>query len=148
MPSLGTNLKMPETSSSTGSRTLMSLMCVLILILLYLGGEDVFEVAIGNARYMGGDSILWLAGSVGYVAIGLVLAGFCIWGIASPESLITWYDQSLAPGFQKLGWVRWAIAGLAILVPSFLFLGIWGKSLTTSSFRILILILDQKTAHA
>ncbi len=124
----------------------MSVMCVLILILLYLGGEDVFEVAIGNARYMGGDSILWLAGSVGYVAIGLVLAGFCIWGIASPESLITWYDQSLAPGFQKLGWVRWAIAGLAILVPSFLFLGIWGKSLTTSSFRILILILSSIVA--
>ncbi|MCH7611481.1 MAG: hypothetical protein IIB10_12455 [Chloroflexi bacterium] len=137
---------MTDSSSSTGSHTLMSLMSVLLLVLLYLGGEDVFEIAIGNARYMGGESLLWLAGSVGYVAAALVVAGLCIWAITSPETLISWYDRSLAPRIEKLGWARWAIAGLAILFPSILFLGIWGKSLTAASVRILILFLSAVAA--
>jgi hypothetical protein len=115
---------------------------VLLLALLYLGGEDVFEVAIGNALLLGGDSIRWFVGTVGYVAAALAMAGVCIWGITSPESLIAWYDGSLAPWIEKLGWARWAIAGLVLLFPSILLLGIWGKSLTTASFRILILSLS------
>ncbi|MFQ5923032.1 MAG: hypothetical protein ACE5M4_09320, partial [Anaerolineales bacterium] len=121
-------------------------MCALILALLYLGGEDVFRIAMGSALYLGGDSIRWFVGTVGYVAAALALAGVCIWGIASPESLIAWYDRSLAPRIHRLGWTRWGIAGLAILFPSILFLGIWGKSLTTASFRILILSLSAVAA--
>jgi hypothetical protein len=124
----------------------MRLICFLILVLLYLGGEDVFGIAIGNALYLGGDSIRWFAGTIGYVVAALLLAGVCIWGIASPDSLIAWYDGSLVPWIDKLGWLRWVIAGAVILFPSILFLGIWGKSLTTASFRILILCLTSIVA--
>ena len=119
---------------------------MLLIALLYLGGEDVFEIAMGNALYLGGDSIRWFAGSLLYIAAALALAGVCLWGIASPDSLIDWYDRSLAPGVAKLGRARWLIAGLVILFPSFLFLGIWGKSLTTASFRILTLSLSAVVA--
>ena len=105
-----------------------------------------FEIAMGNALYLGGDSIRWFAGSLLYIAAALALAGVCLWGIASPDSLIDWYDRSLAPGVAKLGRARWLIAGLVILFPSFLFLGIWGKSLTTASFRILTLSLSAVVA--
>ncbi len=137
---------MTEPSGRTASHTLMRLLSVLLIALLYLGGEDVFEIAMGNALYLGGDSIRWFAGSLLYVAAALSLAGVCLWGIASPDSLIAWYDRSLAPGIAVLGRARWAIAGLVILFPSILFLGIWGKSLTTASFRILILSLSAVAA--
>ena len=133
---------MTEPSHRTTSHTLIRLLSVLLVALLYLGGEDVFEIAMGNALYLGGDSIRWFAGSLLYVAVALALSGVCLWGIASPDSLIAWHDRSLAPGIKQLGRARWPIAGLVILFPSFLFLGIWGKSLTTASFRILMLSLS------
>ena len=117
-------------------------MLLLLIFLLYFGAEDVFEVAMGNALYMGGDSVRWLVGTLAYVVAALALAGVCLQGIASPDSLIDWYDRSVAPRIANLGRIRWLIAGLAILFPSVLFLGIWGKSLTAASFRILILCLS------
>ncbi len=137
---------MNDTSQRAGSRTLMRLMSVLLIVLLYLGGEDVFEIAMGNALYLGGDSIRWFVGSLLYVAAALTLAGVCLWGIASPESLVALYDRSLAPRIAVLGRARWLIAGLVILFPSILFLGIWGKSLSAASFRILILSLSAVVA--
>ena len=137
---------MIDTSQRASSRTLMRLMCLLLVVLLYLGGEDVFEIAMGNALYLGGDSIRWFVGSLLYVAAALTLSGVCLWGIASPDSLVAWYDRSLAPRIAVLGRARWLVAGLVILFPSILFLGIWGKSLTAASFRILILSLSAVVA--
>ena len=137
---------MTDTSHRADSHTLMRLLSVLLIALLYLGGEDVFEIAMGNAVYLGGDSIRWFAGSLLYIAAALALTGVFLWGIASPDSLIAWYDRFLAPGIKQLGRARWLIAGLIILFPSILFLGIWGKSLTAGSFRILILSLSAVAA--
>ena len=133
-------------SERQSAHTTLRLMCALLLALLYLAGEDVFEIAIGNALYLGGDSVRWLVGSIGYFIAALALAGVCLWGIAAPSSLIGWYDRALAPRIVRLRSFRWVLAALVVLIPSIILLGIWGKSLTDAAFRILLLCLSAVAA--
>lgn len=115
---------------------------LLLGILVVSGSRDLFlrGMGTGNGEFLGHFSVKWGVGLIGYGLLAWGVMFVVVYGVFKPGEVESKWIPQIETQLDRIRSLRWPIALISLVFPSFLLFGPWGWRFDFPNFRILLVV--------